>query len=116
MLEDLLAPINWIIGIIDKLLTEETVNDAQRTFLVNSSKQAHELRSLLLTAPVPSKDKGREVLSFEGRSHLSAIIGYAEELLDEVEGELSDDQRDLLFEVRSSCHQLLSQLQSFIEE
>lgn len=116
MVEDLLAPLNWTIGIIDKLLTEETFNDMQRTFLVNSSTQAHELRSLLLTVPALPSDKGRELLSFDGRSHLSTIIGYTEELLDEIEGELSDDQRDLLFEVRSSCMQLLSQLQSSIEE
>ena len=117
MLEQLLAPLNWIIGIVDKLLIEENFNDMQRKFLFNIATGAHDLRSLLLTsAPVASLEKSREVMSFDGRSYLSAIIGYSEELLDEVEGELTDEQRDLLFEVRSSAMQLLSDLESSIEE
>lgn len=116
MVEQLLAPLNWIIGIVDKLLIEENFNDMQRKFLFNISTGAHELRSLLITAPVVSLEKSREILSYDGRSYLAAIIEHAEELLDEVEGELTDEQRDLLFEVRSSAMQLLSGLESSIEE
>lgn len=116
MLEQLLAPLNWVIAVVDKLLTEETFNEMQRTFLFNIATQAHELRSLLLTVPAISLEKGRQLLSFEGRSHLASIIGYTEELLEELEGGLSDEQRELLLEVRSSSLQLLSQLESTIEE
>ena len=116
MVEQLLAPLNWIIGIVDRLLIEETFNDMQRKFLYNISTGAYELRSLLLTVPVVSAEKSRQILSFDGRSYLATIIEHTEELLDEVEGDLTDEQRDLLFEVRSSALQLLSGLESSIEE
>lgn len=116
MVEQLFAPLNWLIGVIDKLLIEETFNDLQRKFLFNMSTGAHELRSLLLTIPDVSQERSRQILSFDGRSHLTAIIEHAEELLDEAEGELSDTQRDLLFEVRSSAIQILTGLESVIEE
>lgn len=116
MVEQLFAPLNWIIEVIDKLLIEENFNDLQRKFLYNMSTGAHELRSLLLTIPDVSQGTSRQILSFDGRSHLTTIIEHAEELLDESEGELSVDQRDLLFEVRSSAIQLLSELTSLIGE
>lgn len=115
MVDQLLAPLNWVSGIINKLLEEEIFNEMQRTFLYNIATEVDALRTLLLTVPDTSTDHAKELLSYEGRSHLASIIGYLEELLDEVEGELSDTQRDLLFEVRSSSMQLLSEMEALLE-
>lgn len=115
MTEQLLAPLNWLIGIVDKLLSENTFNDRQHDFLLKISQESHALRSLALTVVDLSQENARQTLSYEGRSHLSSIIAYTEELLDEIEGDLTDDQRDLLFEVRSSARQLLSDLQDLSE-
>lgn len=116
MVEQLFTPLNWVIEVIDKLLIEDNFNDLQRKFLNNISTGAHELRSLLLTIPDISQEKSRRILSFDGRSHLSAIIEHAEELLHETEGELSDEQGDLLLEVHSKATHLLSELTSVIGE
>jgi signal transduction histidine kinase len=115
MAEQLFAPLNWIIGIAEKLLTEETFNDKQRGFLLKIAKEAQALRTLALTILDISQPNAKENLSYDGRSHLSSIIAYTEELLDEIEGELSDNQRDLLFEARSSAKQLLSEIQNLSE-
>lgn len=111
-----MAPLNWIIGVIDKLLTEETFNDLQRTFLLNIMTEANALRSLLFSIPDATTDSARQLLSFEGRSHLSSVIGYIEELLDELDGDLTDEQRDLLFEARASSMQLLEIIESISKD
>ncbi|MCI0711134.1 MAG: hypothetical protein L0154_13335 [Chloroflexi bacterium] len=110
MTDDLIAPLNWMIAITDKLLTETTLNDLQRKFLYNISNEANELGKLIVTMADVSLERARHMMSYEGRSHLTTIIGYSEVLLDEIEGELSHEQRDLLHEVRSSGRQLLVQL------
>lgn len=116
MLDQLMGPLNWIIGVIDKLLTEETVNDMQRTFLYNIMREATRLRTLLVTLPDVESEAGQTLLSFEGRQHLASIIGYIEELLDELEGDLTDEQRDLLFEARASGMQLVEAIESLSQE
>lgn len=116
MLDQLMGPLNWIIGVIDKLLTEETVNDMQRTFLYNIMREATQLRTLLVTLPDVESEAGQALLSFEGRQHLASIIGYIEELLDELEGDLTDEQRDLLFEARASGMRLIEAIESLSQE
>lgn len=111
MAEQLLAPLNWLIGMVEMLLREEGFTEKQQEFLVNISKEAEALREILHDPEF----KPKEALSFNGRSHLSSIVGYTEELLDEIEGELNDDQRDLLFEVRSSAKQLLEEIKKISE-
>lgn len=115
MVEQLFAPLNWLIGIVDKLLTEGIFNDKQRGFLLKISQEAYALRTLVMTILDMSQPNAKKHLSFDGRSHLSSIIAYTEELLDEIEGELTDTQRDLLFETRSSAKQLLSEIQNLSE-
>jgi hypothetical protein len=41
-----------------------------------------------------SQANAKQNLSFDGRSHLSSIVAYTEELLNEIEGGLTDNQRD----------------------
>jgi signal transduction histidine kinase len=115
MVEQLLAPLNWLIGIAEKLLNEEAFNDKQHEFLATIVKEAEALRILVLTIVDPSEEKAKATLSFDGRSLLSTIVAYTEELLDEIEGELTDTQRDLLFEVRSSAKQLLDEIKKISE-
>jgi signal transduction histidine kinase len=110
MSDELLAPLNWMISITDKLLTESNLNDLQRKFLVHISDETKELRMLILSFSDVNTEQAKEMMSYEGRSQLTSIIGYSEVLLDEIEGVLSDEQRDLLHEVHSSGRQLLIQL------
>ena len=110
MANGFLAPLNWLSTITEKLLQEDTFNDMQRNFLMNINKEAKAFQMLVLATSDTNDDQSTQVLSFEGRSHLNNIMGYAEELIDEVEGELTDEQRDLVFEVRSSARQLIEML------
>jgi len=116
MIDQLLAPLNWISGIVNKLLKEETFNDMQRTFLYNIATEVEALRTLLLTIPDVTAERAKQLLSYEGRSHLASVIGYAEELVDETEGELTDIQRDLLFDVRANSMQLVSAIETLLEQ
>jgi signal transduction histidine kinase len=115
MTETLFAPINWIVTITDKLLTEATITDKQRKFLLSIASEAKELHSLILSIPDLSMEQDKQMMSYDGRSHLTSIIGYSEVLLDEIEGELSDSQRNLLREIRSNGRELLVQISELVE-
>lgn len=110
MAERMLAPINWIVGIVDKLLSEDTFNDKQQIFLMTIEKEAQALQTLIATFEEQEQAKAKETLNIDGQSHLSSIIGYTEKLLDEVESKQMDTQRDLLFEMRFQARQLLAEI------
>lgn len=115
MVEELLTPLKSVIKVVDTLLEEDTFNDMQRTFLYNISTEAHKLQSVLLTIPDLSYENAKHLLSFEGRSHLSSVIGYTEELIEEAEGQLNDEQGTVLEQVRNKSIHLLEQLEAVIE-
>jgi len=70
----------------------------------------------VVSIPDLTWDKTRELLSFETRSHLSSIIGYAEVLLEEGEDTMTEQQRELLRMIRSGGKQILKRLTSLSED
>jgi hypothetical protein len=110
MLHELLTLTNSIVAATDELLTQATITDLQRKFALSIASEAKELHSLIVTIPDGAIEQAKQMLSFDGRSHLTSIIGYAEVLLDEVEGELTDHQSDLLYEIQANGKQLLVQI------
>lgn len=111
MIEELLTPLERIIAAADELLTNTVLDDElHRKFIHSIFTHATEMRDLLITIPDLTWHKARELLSFETRSHLASIIGYAEVMLEEEEGYLSDPQRELLRLIRSAGKQILKRL------
>ena len=110
MLHELLTLSNSIIATADELLTESTITHLQRKFALSIASEAKELHSLIVTIPDSTVEQAKHILSFDGRSHLTTIIGYSEVLLDEFEGELTDHQSDLLYEIQANGKQLLVQI------
>lgn len=110
MVNELLRPLNQIIENANDLLTRTTLNELQRKFIHAIFTVASELRDLVISIPDLTWKKAQEILNYESRLYLASIIGYAEVLLDENEGELSAYQRERIHEIRSSGKQLLSRL------
>ncbi len=115
MVNELLRPLNQIIQNADDLLTNTTLNELQRKFIHAIFTVSSELRDLVISIPDLTWKKAQDILNYESRLHLASIIGYAEVLLDENEGELSAHQRERVHEIRSSGKQLLSRLASLAD-
>ena len=115
MLNELLTSSNTIISAADELLTQTTISHLQRKFALSIASEAKELHSLIVTLSESTMEQAKQMLSFDGRSHLTSIIGYAEVLLDEVEGELTDHQSDLLYEIEAHGKQLLVQISEIVK-
>jgi signal transduction histidine kinase len=115
MVNELLRPLNQMIQNADDLLTQTTLNELQRKFIHSIFLVASELRALVISIPDLTWKKAQAILNYESRLHLASIIGYAEVLLDENEGELSAYQRERVHEIRSSGKQLLSRLNHISE-
>lgn len=115
MKADLLAPLDAIIQDTDTLLTETDLTDLQRKFVLSMHQSGVNLRDSVITIPDLTWARAAEILSYEGREGLSSIIGYAEVLLDEEDGELALQQRTLVHEVRSNGKRLLDKLSAWFE-
>ena len=109
-MDDLFTSLRIMLDECDALLLETSLNDLQRRFVNNIFQGSLDLRDLFLTLPDVSHPRVREVMSFETRNNLSAIIGYAEVLLDEEDGELSVRQRHHVHAIRSAGKQLLQRV------
>lgn len=111
MIEELLTPLERIIVAADELLTNTVLDDElHRKFIRSIFDNATEIRDLIVTIPDLTWAQAREMLSFETRSHLAAIIGYAEVMLEDEEGYLSDEQRELLRLIRGGGKHILKRL------
>lgn len=100
MQERLLQPLTEIIRTADRLLLESDLNDTQRVFLQAAYDSATKMMEMVVSFPVVDGEHANEVFSYEARSHLASIIGYAELLLDEDDGELNTSQRDYIGQVQ----------------
>lgn len=106
-IDDFFRLLGKMIDCSDQLLLETALNDLQRKFINSIFSGAVELRDLFLSFPDFSLERAEEVINFETRSQLSGIIGYAEVLLDETEGELDAFQRAKVHDIRSAGKELL---------
>ena len=105
-MDDILQPLVRIIHQSNTLLLDTDFNDLQRKFIHTIYTSSTNLRDLFLSILDLQTDSLREFVSFETRSSLASIIGYAEELLDEEEGKLSSHQREVMFEIRTDAKQI----------
>lgn len=111
MMEELLSPLERIIVSADELLTSTVLDDERhRKFIRSIFDDATGMRDLVLSMPDLAWGHAHEIFSYESRSHLASIIGYAEVLLEEEEDLLSSQQRDRLRLIRSSGRQILKHL------
>lgn len=99
----------------DYVLVRTTLNELQREYALKMLSVATALRDLVITTPEGMIELAPAFFSFEVREQLNALIGYAELLLDESDGELSNRQREALHEARSASKQLLLYLTQLVE-
>lgn len=112
-MDDLYRLLATMIDISEELLLEPSLNDMQRKFLVHIYEGGIELRDLFLSFPDFTMERARELISFETRSQLAGVIGYAEVLLDETDGELTGFQRAKVHDIRSAGKELLNMLDNW---
>lgn len=114
--EELLEPLHQIIRCAESLLSDEgALNMLQANFVRAIHRDVGELLEVVVSTPDLSWEKARQVLDFEARGHLASIIGYAEVLLDETEGALSEEQRSVTYTIRAAGKQLLSRISQTAE-
>jgi signal transduction histidine kinase len=114
-MDDIFRLLAIMIDSADEMLLETDLNDLQRKFINGIFHGAVELRDLFLSFPDFTMERAREVVNFETRSQLSGIIGYAEVLLDETEGDLNAFQRAKVHDIRSAGKELLRILTALSE-
>lgn len=115
MKDELLGTLGQIASASDALLTDTELNDLQRKFLLAIYQSSNNLRDWVITIPDLTWERAAEILSYEGREQLSSIIGYAEVLLEEAEGDLDHRQRGSVHEIRSMGKRLLTRLSQWFE-
>ena len=80
---DTIATIRRLLVNTDTLIHKTILTDTQRQFAVNVQGSTEQLSDLILIIPNFPSERARQLLDYEGRSHLNNVIGYPEILLDE---------------------------------
>lgn len=106
MQDEMLKPLTDIRQAAEAVLETE-LDDLQRNYIEATRDSARGMIELIVSFPAVEWERGREVFSYEARSHLSSIIGYAELLLDEDDGPLSEHQRVNIHRIRTAGKHLL---------
>lgn len=109
--------INEVLGLLQRITDACMALTGQTMMNMNQEKCAENIRvvsedlfNVVISIPDLTWDKARELFSFETRQHLASMIGYAEVLLDEEDGPLTNDQRALVMQIRSDARRLLTDL------
>lgn len=114
MREELLTPLHKIEAALLELLSETDLTLEQEQVTQAMQAVNNDLLSLIISVPDLTWGGVRELLSFEARSSLASIIGYAELLLDEAEtgpiNRLTHRQQTCVHTVRAQGKSLLSRL------
>lgn len=108
--EEFLNSLNTIILACEAMTNEadSELNFYQERFIDAMLRAAVTMRDLIIS--IPDMGNAREILSYEARSNLASIIGYAEVLLDQVEGTLSATQQRHVQAIRANGAQMLNLL------
>ncbi|MBC8099501.1 MAG: hypothetical protein H7Y11_08660 [Armatimonadetes bacterium] len=91
----------------DALLLDTNLNDAQHGFVQAMYADAKRMLDMVVSFPDVNSPRALEVFSYESRSHLSSIIGYAELLLDGDEGSLDDFQVACVMRINAAGAQIM---------
>jgi hypothetical protein len=117
MFNALFEPLNAIIQNSDTLLSQDygLLNTIQERFIESIMGVARDLQTLFASMSGLSNEAAVELLSYETRSHLASIIGYAEVLLDQTEGALTDEQNQFVQQIRANGTQLLTYVTNLLD-
>jgi signal transduction histidine kinase len=110
MVEELAKKLQEMQDAAHQLRSKTDWNFAQEQFISALATEINSLLSLIFVVPDDMLAGARQLVSFETRSHLASIIGYAEMLLDEDDGPLSDEQKNLTDQIANGGKSMLSSL------
>ena len=111
MRERFLKSLTEISEICERLLTaDEVLNLGQERVVEAIAAAAQNMTDSIISFPDTELDTAGEVLSYEARSHLASIIGYAESLLDELDGALTDAQAEQIQAIRTHGTKMITLL------
>lgn len=115
MRERLVDPLQEIIAQVEGLLQQADLEGLRHHILEGIHTQACAMLDLVISIPDFTWDRARELLSYESRSHLTAILGYAEELIEAPDSSMDDAQRTTLLAIENNGRLLLHRLTEDIE-
>jgi|GEM_PF-2048012 len=109
MRDELLYPLNQVLASSDFLLQETFLDDLQRKFLHSIHSVAQDLQNIIvMTSPeLMTIERAKEMFSYETRELLSSMIGYAEVLASEEDGELTQIQQQHVANIHAYAIELL---------
>lgn len=106
MENDLLTPLQSVIQASEALMTTSLSRSQDQVNRTIHRVAADLFRKL---KAIPDVHQDTRLLSFETRSHLATMTGYAEMLLDDAPGALTPEQVRLLQTIRSGSNRILAQ-------
>ncbi len=117
MRDELLHHLSEILKSSDLLLQETILNDLQRKFLHSIHTVSKDMYQLVVMTSEEflTIERAREMFSFETRELLSSIIGYAEVLASEEEGELKQIQHEHTANIHANATRLLDIITDIME-
>jgi hypothetical protein len=117
MRDELLYPLNQVLLSSDFLLKETILHDLQRKFLHSIHTVATDMQHIIVMTPSESLtiERARELFSYETRELLSSMIGYAEVLESEEDGELSQIQHEHIANIHANAIELLDVITTIIQ-
>jgi signal transduction histidine kinase len=110
MRDELIAPLETIVDASRTLLSDTMLTVMQEKMLQSIHTVSFDMFDLIVSIPDLTWDRAAEIFSFETRSNLASIIGYAEMLLEEEEGPLDESQHELMDAIHASATQLVDRL------
>jgi hypothetical protein len=116
MRDQLIAPLEDIVSASQVLLADTSLNVHQEKIVQSIHGVAFDMFGLTVSIPDLTWDRAREIFSFESRSHLASIIGYAEALLEGEEGPLDDGQQEQLTVIWTNGKQLYDTLTEILDD
>jgi len=108
MRDDLLTPLGRITKSCNQLQSETMLTMQQENMIDNIRAMSDELFGVIISVPDLTWDKARELLSFEARDKLTAMLGFAEILLDQEEGPINDKQAEIIQQIGEDSTTLLN--------
>ncbi|MBC7871073.1 MAG: hypothetical protein H7Y09_09570 [Chitinophagaceae bacterium] len=97
------------------LMSQTDMEDLQHKFIEGMHSKAGEMLNLLISIPDFTWDRAKEVVSYESRSHLTSILGYAEELLEEPDSPLTANQRERVQQIHRRGRMLMHRLTEVLD-
>ncbi len=99
--------------IVERKQAEQVLEEKNQQFQAQSEELREKSRSLELASQ--AKSEFLSSMSHELRTPLNAVIGFSELMIDEVPGEVNEEQRQCLDDILSSGHHLLELINDVLD-